>query len=101
MSKFLYITFIMYILPAIITTIAFYLYDFKGHTIGEFCKYLITEVKEEDDIIPLPFILCPMANVLCGIVATIIICTKLIMFPIKILNNRYGLWKKIQKIRIK
>ena len=34
-------------------------YDFKGHTIGEFCEYLTTE---EDDMKPLPFIVCPVVT---------------------------------------
>lgn len=98
MSKILCVILIAYILPTIITTIGFYLYDFKGHTIGEFCEYLTTE---EDDIKPLPFIVCPVVNILFGIIAIIIICTKLVILPIKILNKKYKLWSKIQKIRIK
>lgn len=98
MSKILCVILIAYILPAIITTIEFYLYDFKGHTIGEFCEYLTTE---EDDMKPLPFIVCPVVNILFGIIAIIIICTKLVILPIKILNKKYKLWSKIQKIRIK
>lgn len=98
MSKILCVILIAYILPTIITTIGFYLYDFKGHTIGEFCEYLTTE---ENDIKPLPFIVCPVVNILFGIIAIIIICTKLVILPIKILNKKYKLWSKIQKIRIK
>lgn len=98
MSKILYVILIAYILPTIISTIGFYLYDFKGHTIGKFCEYLTTE---EDDMKPLPFIVCPVVNILFGIIAIIIICTNLIILPIKILNKKYKLWSKIQKIRIK
>lgn len=98
MSKILCVILIAYILPTIITTIGFYLYDFKSHTIGEFCEYLTTE---EDDMKPLPFIVCPVVNILFGIIAIIIICTKLVILPIKILNKKYKLWSKIQKIRIK
>lgn len=98
MSKILCVILIAYILPTIITTIGFYLYDFKGHTIGEFCEYLTTE---EDDMKPLSFIVCPVVNILFGIIAIIIICTKLVILPIKILNKKYKLWSKIQKIRIK
>lgn len=98
MSKILCVILIAYILPTIITTIGFYLYDFKGHTIGEFCEYLTTE---EDDMKPLPFIVCPVVNILFGIIAIIITCTKLVILPIKILNKKYKLWSKIQKIRIK
>ena len=98
MRKILCVILIAYILPTIITTIGFYLYDFKGHTIGEFCEYLTTE---EDDMKPLPFIVCPVVNILFGIIAIIIICTKLVILPIKILNKKYKLWSKIQKIRIK
>lgn len=98
MSKILCVILITYILPTIITTIGFYLCDFKGHTIGEFCEYLTTE---EDDMKPLPFIVCPVVNILFGIIAIIIICTNLVILPIKILNKKYKLWSKIQKIRIK
>lgn len=98
MSKILCVILIEYILPTIITTIGFYLYGFKGHTIGEFCEYLTTE---EDDMKPLPFIVCPVVNILFGIIAIIIICTNIIILPIKILNKKYKLWDKIQKIRIK
>nr|UVM93326.1 MAG: hypothetical protein [Bacteriophage sp.] len=98
MSKFLFAILILYLLPLVISTIGFYLFDFKGHTVGDFCKYLITE---EDDMKPLPFIVCPVVNILFGIIAIIIICTNLIILPIKILNKKYKLWSKIQKIRIK
>lgn len=98
MSKILCVILIAYILPTIITTIGYYFYDFKGHTIGEFCEYLTTE---EDDMKPLPFIVCPVVNILFGIFSIIIICTNIIILPIKILNKKYKLWSKIQKIRIK
>lgn len=41
MSKFLFAILILYLLPLVISTIGFYLFDFKGHTVGDFCKYLI------------------------------------------------------------
>lgn len=98
MSKILFDVLMVYMLPTIISAIGFYLYDFKGHTIGEFCEYLITE---EDDMRPLPFIVCPMLNILFGGFSIIVICTDIIILPIKILNKKYKLWSKIQKIRIK
>lgn len=59
MSKFLFAILILYLLPLVISTIGFYLFDFKGHTVGDFCKYLITEM---DDFTPLPYILCPVSK---------------------------------------
>ena len=64
MNKFLFVILVLYLLPLVISTIGFYLSDFKGHTVGDFCKYLITE---EDDFTPLPFVLFPVANILFGI----------------------------------
>lgn len=98
MNKFLFVTLVLYLLPLVISTIGFYLFDFKGHTVGDFCKYIITE---EDDLMPLPFILCPVVNILFGVIAIFIACYKIIAYPIKVLNKRYKVWDKIQKIRIK
>lgn len=98
MSKFLFAILILYLLPLVISTIGFYLFDFKGHTVGDFCEYLTTE---EDDMKPLPYILCPVSNILFGILAILIACYQIIAFPIKVLNKKYKVWDKIQKIRIK
>lgn len=86
MSKFLFAILILYLLPLVISTIGFYLFDFKGHM---------------DDFTPLPYILCPVSNILFGILAILIACYQIIAFPIKVLNKKYKVWDKIQKIRIK
>lgn len=54
-----------------------------------------------DDFTPLPYILCPVSNILFGILAILIACYQIIVFPIKVLNKKYKVWDKIQKIRIK
>jgi len=98
MNEFLYIILIIYLLPLVISTIGFYLFDFEGHTVGDFCEYLITEI---DDFAPLPYILCPLSNILFGILTILIACYQIIALPIKVLNKKYKVWDKIQKIRIK